>query len=52
MSYATIKTKLLSIAKGISSLKDTYAAATISFDTTTHKIMTARAVLISCSPMT
>lgn len=38
MSYTTIKTKLLAIAKGITSLKDTYSASTLSFDATTHKI--------------
>jgi hypothetical protein len=39
MSYDTIKTKCLSIAKETNSFKDSYSAATLSFDSATKKIL-------------
>lgn len=39
MSFSTIKTKCLAISKEIDSLKDSYSASTISFDSATHKIL-------------
>jgi len=38
MSSDTCKDKLIAIAKGLTAFQDTYAAATISFNATTHRI--------------
>jgi hypothetical protein len=46
MSYDTIKTQCLAIAKTITALKDTYSAATISFDATTKRISDSASGLV------